>query len=419
MSAEESSPIRPNSPAKDWLRALRMTADIDRTPSRVLASVIDEVAVHRGDAPALLSDIEILSYRDLAERSRRYARWALEAGIAKGEVVGLFMRNRPEYMAIWLGLTSVGVVVALLNSEIRDRALAHCVAIARPGHIIAAAELAPDLAEVIDPGPKLWVHGRDPANGVRIDKLIAGVSALPLSDAERRSTTIHDLALLIYTSGSTGLPKAAKVSHRRLMAWSHWFAGLMDAKPADRMFDCLPMHHSVGGVVATGSVLVAGGSAVVAEKFSATTFWDDVGRWDCTLFQYIGELCRYLLAAPSGPTGRGRGLRLACGNGLRADVWQAFQDRFAIPRILEFYAATEGPVSLYNVEGRPGAVGRMPPFLAHRAEMAIVAYDHESSGARARCFGAVRSRAAWGAGCCAGQAARRPIIHGRPLRGLH
>ena len=60
---------------------------------------------------------------------------------------------------------------------------------------------------------------------------------------------------------------------------------------------------------------------------------------------------------------------------MREEVWTAFQDRFAIPRVLEFYAATEGSFSLYNVEGRPGAIGRVPPFLAHRFPAAIVRHD--------------------------------------------
>ena len=106
---------------------------------------------------------------------------------------------------------------------------------------------------------------------------------------------IADRALCIYTSGTTGLPKAANVSHYRLMQWSHWFAGLMNTVPGDRMYNCLPMYHSVGGVVATGAALVGGGAVVMRERFSASPFWDDIARWDCTLFQYIGELCRYLL----------------------------------------------------------------------------------------------------------------------------
>jgi fatty-acyl-CoA synthase len=159
------------------------------------------------------------------------------------------------------------------------------------------------------------------------------------------------------------------------MEWSHWFAGLMDTRSSDRMYNCLPMYHSVGGVLATGAVLVAGGSVVIRRSFSARQFWRDVIRWDCTLFQYIGELCRYLLHTGPRPEETVHRLRLACGNGLRPDVWNAFQKRFGIPQILEFYAATEGNVSLVNVEGVPGAIGRIPPFLAHRFPATLVKYD--------------------------------------------
>ncbi len=166
------------------------------------------------------------------------------------------------------------------------------------------------------------------ANSPRIDREIERFSGAPLTPGERRDVTIADRALTIYTSGTTGLPKAAKVSHRRLMQWSLWFGALMNATPDDRMYDCLPMYHSVGGVVAIGALLTRGGSVVIREKFSVREFWDDVARWNCTLFQYIGELCRYLVQAPPHPRERAHRLRLACGNGLRADVWRKFQSRF-------------------------------------------------------------------------------------------
>ncbi|HEY4919332.1 MAG TPA: long-chain-acyl-CoA synthetase, partial [Xanthobacteraceae bacterium] len=63
------------------------------------------------------------------------------------------------------------------------------------------------------------------------------------------------------------------------------------------------------------------------------------------------------------------------GNGLRADIWSAFQERFRIPRIIEFYAATEGNVTLFNFEGRPGAVGRLPRLLERRFPVRLVRFD--------------------------------------------
>jgi fatty-acyl-CoA synthase len=363
---------------KAWLRALDLTSRIEGAPERLLLDVVEGVAVSRPDAPALLCDDEILTYAGLAARARRYARWALAEGLGKGDVVALMMPNRPDYMAIWLGLTRVGVVVALINTSLRGQALTHCLGVASPKRLITSvehAETAQDAAGRLAEPPLVWV--RDDGESASTDPALAGLSDEPLSSDERRDVNVRDPALLIYTSGTTGLPKAARVSHHRVMSWSGWFAGMMDAGPDDRLYDCLPMHHSVGGVVATGALLVGGGSVVVAPKFSASRFWDDVARWECTLFQYIGELCRYLVMAPASANERRHKLRMACGNGLRADVWTSFQERFAIPRILEFYAATEGNFSLYNVEGQPGAIGRVPAFMAHRFPAVLARFDPE------------------------------------------
>jgi fatty-acyl-CoA synthase len=359
---------------RDWVRALEATAPIAGQPQRLLLDAVEDIAQHQGDAAALISERGTLTYRALVERSRRYARWALDQKLAKGQIVCLLMPNRPDYLAIWLGITAVGGVVSLVNTQLRGPALAHCIDAVAPTHAIIAAECIEQFRSAqLSARPKIWSHGgRDYP---RIDREIERHATTPLTKAERRATTIADRALTIYTSGTTGLPKAANVSHRRLMQWSLWFAGLMNTGPNDRIYNCLPMYHSIGGVTATGALLVRGGSVVIGDKFSASTFWDDVVNWDCTLFQYIGELCRYLVNAPQHPRERQHRLRLCCGNGLQADTWEKFQSRFEIPRILEFYAATEGNVSLYNVEGKVGAIGRVPPFLAHRFPLALVQCD--------------------------------------------
>ncbi len=365
------------SATKRWLRALELTAGLDREDAATFPDLIDAMAVSRGDSPALLSDAETLTYAGLAARSNRYSRWALSLGLAPGSTIGLLMPNRPDYLAAWIGIARAGLTTALLNTSLVGASLAHGVAVARPRHVVVSASLAGALAGALphlDAPPRAWIRD-EPA----FDGALAALSGDPLGPGERVRLRPSDRALLIYTSGTTGLPKAAVVSHRRIVTWSRWFAGLAALGPEDRMYDCLPLFHSVGGVVAPGCVLAAGGSVVIAERFSASRFWDDVARWDCTLFQYIGELCRYLLAAapPDGSIPPHR-LRLCLGNGLRPDVWDAFRDRFAMPEILEFYAATEGSFSLVNVEGRPGSIGRVPPFLAHRFPAAIVRFDVEA-----------------------------------------
>ncbi|HEX2353256.1 MAG TPA: long-chain-acyl-CoA synthetase [Xanthobacteraceae bacterium] len=363
------------------LRTLKLTTPIAKNPTRVFPQVILELADRYDDAPALLSDCERLSYRELAARCNRYAHWALTQNLRKGDTVCLMMPGRPEFVAAWIGITRVGGVVALINTQLTGTALAYCINVVSPKHIIVAAELFESLQSArahMTGEPKLWLHGEDNANFPRIDRAVDSLPGEHVAAADLPKLTIEDRALYIYTSGTTGLPKAANVNHYRVMLASYAFAGVMDTQSSDRMYDCLPLYHTAGGVVATGALLVNGGSVVIRDKFSAREFWDDVVRWDCTCFQYIGELCRYLVNSPPNPNERKHHLRLAYGNGLRPDVWPQFKRRFQIPQIIEFYAATEGNVSLFNFDGKEAAVGRLPWWLARRFPIKIVRFDPES-----------------------------------------
>ncbi len=375
---------RAPSASKIWLKAIELTARIETLPGRLFADVIEDWARRQPDRAALVTDGGTIDYGALAKRINRYARWARSVGLAKGETVGLIMPNGADYVAAWLGISRVGGVVALINTKLVGQSLAHCIDVAEPAHIIVARELAATLASAephLKSAPQVWTHGDthgDSRAERSVDAALAALDNAPLSSEERGDVTINDRALLIYTSGTTGMPKAASISHRRILNWGFWFAGLTGASPQDRLYDCLPLFHSVGGIVAPCSMLAAGGSVAIAEKFSASNFWSDIVRFDCTLFQYIGELCRYLLKAPPSEYENRHRLRLVCGNGLREDIWEDFQSRFVIPRVLEFYAATEGNFSLFNVEGKVGAIGRIPPLLAHRFPAAIVKVDADS-----------------------------------------
>lgn len=396
---EDTSGRRKPSAAKAWLRAIELTAGVEAEPGRLFADVVEHWAERQPERLALVSSRESFTYGRLAGRINQYARWAMREGIEKDSTVCLIMPNRPDYLACWLGISKIGAVVALINTKLIGRSLAHCINVAGPGHVIVADEYF-EAFESARPyltlAPKLW----SPASTVCGNNLAAALDAadiVPLSSSERGEVTIEDRALLIYTSGTTGLPKAANISHRRILNWGGWFAGLSHASSDDRLYDCLPLFHSVGGVAAPCSMLFAGASVVIAEKFSATNFWDDVVRFDCTVFQYIGELCRYLLNRPTTDVETRHRLRLAVGNGLRADIWGAFAARFAIPQILEFYAATEGNFSLFNVEGRMGAIGRIPALLAHRFPAAIIRVDDETGAP-------VRGEDGLYAACCVGEA---------------
>ena len=289
-----SDPPAGSDSLRAWTRALARVAPFARGEGVPLPTLLPELAARFGTRPALLSDGEVLGYRDLAARANRYAHWALRQGIAPGDVVCLLLANCPDYVAIWLGITAVRGVVALLNTNLSGDALAHAIATVAPTHIIVGEDFADRFAASARPAARRPVLLDARRRRRRAAHRPGGRGAARGAAGGRRAVARRP-ALHIYTSGTTGLPKAARVSHRRVMEWSCWFAGMMDTQPDDRMYNCLPLYHSVGGIVAIGAMLVGGGSVLIRPNFSASRFWDEVVERDCTVFQYIGELCRYLL----------------------------------------------------------------------------------------------------------------------------
>jgi fatty-acyl-CoA synthase len=379
-------------------RALARTTPVGKNPTRTYCDLADELAILHGDRIALLSDRETFSYREWNGRANRYARWARSQGLGKGDVVCLLMPNRPEYLAIWLGLARAGLITALINTNVSGASLAHSVNIAAAKALIVDASLMPLLAGVRDQlnqPIQILAHGA-PQTGsattaaARIDEIVETFADSPLAADERVALTIDDGALYVYTSGTTGMPKAARITHSRLQRMIYGFSAVMNAQVSDRMYQCLPMYHSTGGVLATGAVLSVGGSCFIRERFSASDFWIDVVRHQCTIFAYVGECCRYLLNAPPGPNDKAHRIRLCFGNGLRPDIFAAFRDRFGIRQILEFYAASEGNVALFNLDSHPGAVGRIPAWAKKSFPFKIVAFDVERNidkrNAEGRCI---------------------------------
>jgi fatty-acyl-CoA synthase len=364
--------------ARGILRALKRTRPIAENRHLTLGDYLERWAKTYGDRPALFSEAESLTYRQLDVRANRYARWARAQGLGKGDAICLMMANCPEYVAIWLGMARAGVATALVNTNLAGSSLAHSLAIvSAKAAIVDAQHLASfgaALAKLETP-PSVFAHGAAASGEARVDLAVEDFSGDALGADERPALTIEDPALFIYTSGTTGLPKAARITHSRALRIMHGFAAAADARADDRMYDCLPMYHSNGGVIAVGVALTVGGSCYIRERFSAHEFWNDATRRGCTMFIYVGELCRYLQNTPPGEGDRAHRVRMALGNGLRPDIFAAFQARFAIPQVLEFYAATEGNVALFNFDSHPGAVGRLPGWAAKRFPVRTVAFD--------------------------------------------
>jgi fatty-acyl-CoA synthase len=353
---------------------------------RTVADLIEEQAAARGDHPFVRFEHREVSYRDYNAAANRVAHWAIEEGLRPGDVVALLMQNRPEYLETWAGLAKRGVTAALLNTNLTGRPLAHAIEAAGTRRLIVGSECLPGLLS-LEPGALAQLHvwvWRDlgdaaeaqlPGKAQDFDAILARQPAENPGRDARAGARTGEPALYIYTSGTTGLPKAAKMSHLRLFT-TGVAARIAGFGARDTMYCALPLYHSAGGAMAVTTALSAGGTLALRRKFSASQFWDDVRLMEGTSFQYIGEFCRYLLHQPPRDDDSDHGIRFAIGNGLRPDIWEEFQKRFGIPRIVEFYGATEGNVAMVNYDNRVGSVGKRPPRIVPAPR--LIRYDVES-----------------------------------------
>ena len=332
-----------------------------------MVRALDERVAEDPNGLALACGDERYTFRDLDRRANQYARFFQSRGIGHGDVVALVMDNRPDYLFALFGLNRLRAIASLINTNVTGAALTHAINVCSPRGLLVGSEHAQNVIDVL-PGltgvsGRVWFQAENaavetPASLERINEAVREQSdARPLGLTVPRNT---DIALYIYTSGTTGLPKAAVITHKRWIAAAYMFGGaIMDATPRDILYVCLPLYHSNAMFGGVGTMLVTGAAVALRRRFSASQFWDDVRKFDASIFLYIGELCRYLLNAPKNPNERNHRLRLATGNGLRGDIWEAFQRRFGVPLIREFYGATEGNAPLVNFEGRPGMIGRL------------------------------------------------------------
>ncbi|HWF77740.1 MAG TPA: long-chain-acyl-CoA synthetase [Caulobacteraceae bacterium] len=341
-----------------------------------------EAAVDRWRTrPALSFEGSSLDYGEMDGLANRYAHWADSAGLRRGDVVALLMPNRIEYLPIWYGLSKVGVVTALINNQLTGAALAHCLTVSGAAHCLVDEETWPAFEAAkagVGHAMTAWALGGANAGQHDLSQALRSCSQLRPDRRRRDGLTAADTALFIFTSGTTGLPKAARVTHMRAQLYMRGFAGATGAGPDDRIYITLPFYHATGGLCGAGAALLNGGSVVIRKHFSASHFWDDVRAEGCTMFVYIGELCRYLAGHEETPDETQHKLRLAFGNGLRPDIWETMVGRFRVPRILEFYGSTEGNVSMFNFDGKLGAIGRVPSYLKSLFNIRLAQFDVET-----------------------------------------
>lgn len=354
-----------------------------------MADLLEQRTREQGPRPLLHYGERRWSYAQANAEANRVAHALRGLGIQRGDVVALAMENRPEFFFTWFGLAKLGAVVAFLNTHIGGRALAHALQAVQAKVAIVGDEClaAFDADEVRAQTPRVplwrWPDAERPASDAlraladeRAWQAAQGADTSDPAPTVREGLTAGQSAVYIFTSGTTGLPKAAIISHARWLMTGEVMAETMSIGADDCFYTFLPLYHGAASISAGATSLFAGGALALRRKFSRREFWSDVRRYHATVCQYVGEICRYLLAEAPRADDRQHSLRKMVGAGLSAETWQRFVERFGEFDIYEGWGATEANANTINVDNRIGSCGRIPYW--EKTNLRLVRYDVET-----------------------------------------
>ncbi|HBM23116.1 MAG TPA: long-chain-acyl-CoA synthetase, partial [Alcanivorax sp.] len=342
------------------IKGSRMSKITDTTRPLGLGVAFEKVAANNPDGLAVIYRDRRYTYRQFNAWANRIADYLASIGLKKGDTVALDMENRPEFPATLIGCAKLGVCAALINTSQKGKVLTHSFNLVKPKAAIIGQELVEVIQEVRDhldlkenffyfaDQDTLADPGTAPEGFTNLAAAIQGCSSE--NPESTHQTFLRDPLFYIYTSGTTGMPKAVVFNHGR---WekAHGGFGFSSVRltKTDRLYCTLPFYHATGLVVCWASVIAGQGCLVLARRFSASRFWDDIRKHHCTAFGYVGELCRYLHEQPRKPGDGDNPVHTIVGNGLRPGIWKAFKNRFGIRRVAEFYTASESNVAFTNV----------------------------------------------------------------------
>lgn len=331
------------------------------------------------EKPFVIFEGVTYTYGDLEARSNRVAR-LFQDTVKKGDTVALLMNNEPDFISVWFGFCKLGCALAFLNTNIKSRSLLHCFNCCGAKQLVVGADLLDNLEDILpslqEDNITVWSLGHGNSHpGVHslLDK-IEKSSQEPIAAKRRSISCLKTPTLYIFTSGTTGLPKAAVITHLQSLkaAGGFWAYG---GTEKDVIYTPLPLYHSAASLVGIGGTIELGATCILKKKFSASQFWNDCRKYNVTIFQYIGELCRYLCNQPMGENEKDHKVHMGVGNGLRQDVWREFLQRFGEIRMCEIYGSTEGNLCFMNHIGKIGAVGRSNFFYKLIFKYDLVKYD--------------------------------------------
>jgi crotonobetaine/carnitine-CoA ligase len=317
----------------------------------------------------LYFDEQEVTYKDFNENVNRAANAFLSLGVKKEDRVCFFLPNCPEYLYGWLGLAKIGAILVPINTNYKTEETRYILQHSEANTLLVHASLKDVVKKIRLEMPSLKTF-------LSLGQEKGEAGYLPFEDALWNSSTKlrptdvgeQDLCEIMYTSGTTGPSKGVMMTHEYWIINGYGYSYPMDVKPGDRLYTCLPLFHANAQGYSTLGALTAGASLILAEKFSATKFWDQIRHYRATVFNFIGAMLTILSKQPESKRDKDHHVRAAYGSPALQKTFQEYMERRFGITFVSGYGLTECGLCiiqpLYGVrkEGSMGLPKQVPGF---------------------------------------------------------
>lgn len=355
---------------------------------RVMHKLLDRQAVKYGGRTYLYYGDQEFSFEEVNDAANRVASGLQKLGITKGDKVAVVMDNSPEVIFLVFGLSKLGAIEVPINTAHKGEMMTYMLEHSDSRMLVMHNHYIDRLRPVLANIPKIQsvvvlegansnqaLSGSDASAAMVVNQIGAlGKQVLEWSgliDNDGRCQPIDviwsDPLLILYTSGTTGLSKGVVLAHNFLFSVVERFCdGTVDVGEEDCIYNFLPLFHVHAWHAGINLALFSGARVVLAEKFSASMFWNEIKRYNCTYAPSVGSVTPILFKAEPRPDDAENPLRVLLGAPTPKEIFEAFEQRFGV-RLVEFYGSTEiGALSMNQLGNRKvGSCGRVhPDFMA-------------------------------------------------------
>lgn len=332
----------------------------------VVGKILSKQVSVRGDAPFIqFEDEPALSYAAFDSMCNRVGNAFADIGVKFDEPVAVMLNNRLEYLWTWIGLSRIGGVHVGINTAYKGAFLTHVLTNTKARIGVVEREFLPWLADIEDTAPDLrtvYVPG-DPLAADEIPDFkhieVRHFNELLEGSANEINVevTYRDTGMIMFTSGTTGPSKGVLMPHGHLYLFAHGMESHMGMTEEDRYYICMPLFHAQGILMQFYAIMIAGGSAVLAKQFRATSWIDDVRRHEATLSNLLGVMNDFVLSQPPKPKDRENKLRMISAVPVTNETLEALRTRFDVPKFNELFGMTECNLPIIRPLDAPDEAG--------------------------------------------------------------